>query len=206
MRAILVRHGETAWNVEGRFLGQDEVRLSRRGVTQSRRVAKALGALSPVALYSSPLARTMDTASELSHHLGLPIVQVDGLMEINLGELDGIDGQQMQDRYPHILAVWHRSPSEVVFPGGESLPQLQERVWKAIEEMELAHQDDVVVVVSHNFAIRTIILRLLDISLSKFHRVELDLGSISIMELKNGERRLVSLNERFHLLRGRKGI
>ena len=200
MRAILVRHGETAWNREGRFQGQDEVRLSRRGFSQARRVAKFLTTLRPVALYSSPLARTMDTAYELSHHLGLAVVPVEGLKELHLGELEGINGQQMQDRYPDIQAMWTRSPEKVDFPAGESLPQLQKRAWEAIEDLEQAHPNDVIAVVSHSFAICTIIFRLLNLPLSRFHMLNLDLGSISIMELKNGTRRLISLNEHLHQL------
>lgn len=204
MRAILVRHGETPWNREGRFQGQDEVGLSRRGVAQSRRVAKALASMRPTALYSSPLARTMETACELSRQLSLPIIQVEELQEVNLGELEGITNQEMQARYPQIHALWRHDPSQVLFPGGESLPKLQERAWRAIEEIERSHSDDVVIVVSHNFAIRTIVFRLLDIPLSKFHIMRPDLSSISIIEFRDGTWRLVSFNERLHLPRDKR--
>ena len=204
MRAILVRHGETPWNKGGRFQGQGEVGLSRYGLTQSRQIAKALVTMDPVALFSSPLARTMDTSRELSRHLHLPIVQMEGLKEINLGKLEGINGEEMRARYPHIYDQWHHDPSQVVFPEGESLSQLQDRAWQAIKEIEKAHPDDTITVVSHNFAIRTIISRLLDIPLSRFHLISLNLGSISIIELNGDTRRLVSLNEHFHLSQGRR--
>ena len=198
MRAILVRHGETLWNKEGRFQGQrDVVGLTQLGLTQAQNIAKALIAMNPTSLFSSPLKRTLETSLTLSHYLDLPIVPIDGLKEIDLGTLEGIKSKKLKVNYPHIFHQWHSDPSKVLFPAGESLPKLQNRAWRAIKIIERLHADETVVVVSHNFTIRTIIYKLLGLPLAKFHMVKLDLCSISIIELANNKNQLISLNEHY---------
>ena len=91
------------------------------------------------------------TAQEISKEVSLSITPVDGLKEVSLGELEGITGQEMRTRYADIYAAWREDPSDVVFPGGESMRELQERAWGAVRELLNRHGDDVLVAVSHNF-------------------------------------------------------
>ena len=199
MRLILVRHGETAWNKEGRFQGQSLVGLNRRGIAQARQVAKALVAMKPAALYSSPLPRSLVTAQEISKELSMPVVPLDGIKEVNLGELEGITGPKMRAQYANVYAAWRKDPSEVVFPGGESVRQLQERAWRAIQDIESAHPKDLVVAVSHNFAIRAILCHFLGLPLARFHRLRIDLASISILQTNFRSRQVLAVNSRCHL-------
>ena len=135
MRLILVRHGETKWNREGRFQGQSQVELNDRGIEQARHVAGALVSWKPTALFSSPLPRTLMTAAKISKNVGLPVEPREGLKEVNLGELEGITGKMMRSKYADLYASWREDPSDVVFPQGESIRQLQTRAWRAIEEI-----------------------------------------------------------------------
>lgn len=202
MRLILVRHGETAWNRDGRFQGQSLIELNHRGITQARHAARALHAMRPpVALYSSPLPRTMMTSQEISNELSLPIVPIEGLKEINLGELEGITGQEMRSQHADIWAAWREDPSDVVFPGGESIRQLQERSWTSVTDLEKAHPDGVIAVVSHNFAIRSILCRFLGMPLSRFHLLRVDLGSLSTVHSNSRSRQVVAINDKCHLNR-----
>ena len=203
MRLILVRHGETPWNREGRFQGQSTVGLSERGQQQARRVAAALKALKPKSLYSSPLPRTMMTAQEISKEVSLSITPVDALKEVSLGELEGITGQEMRTRYAEIYAAWREDPSDVVFPGGESMRELQERAWGAVRELLNRHGDDVLVAVSHNFAIRVILCRFLGLPLAKFHMLRVDLASMSIIQANSRSSHILTLNDRCHLVHDR---
>ena len=200
MRLILVRHGETPWNREGRFQGRSLIGLSQRGVTQARQIVKAVLPMKPSALYASPLPRSIMTAEEISRELGIPIVPVEALQEVNLGELEGITGQQMRTQYSHVYSAWRQDPGEVVFPGGESIGQLQERAWRAIMDLEKVHPKDVIVTVSHNFAIRAILCRFLDLPLKRLHSLRVDLASISILQLNYRSRQVITINDRCHLL------
>ena len=200
MKLFLVRHGETEWNRTGKFLGQYDVPLNARGVSQGRDVAKAAISWRPTALYSSPLTRTMQVAEQIGKTVGLTVTPAPGFMELDLGEVEGISGQQMRDEWPQLHQVWSDSPETVAIPGGESLVQLENRAWASFSRVEQSHQDgDNIVVVSHNFAIRAICGKLLGISLSHFHRTYLHLSSVCIFDRGRMGWRLLKYNSTGHL-------
>ena len=179
MKIFLVRHGETQWNKLGKFQGQVDVALNQRGLAQARDAAKAALAWRPTALYSSPLRRTMQVAEAVSRKVGLPVTVDPRLMELNLGELEGATSRQMKEQWSQVYSSWRENPGATVMPGGESMAQLQERAWQSFLEVEATHlEDDAVLIVSHNFAIRCIISQLLGIPWSHFHGTYLDLGSV----------------------------
>ena len=200
MKLVLVRHGETPWNREGRFQGQGKVGLSQKGIRQAQAVAATLEGLAPWDLYSSPLPRSLQTASIVGgQDPSLMVVPVDELKEMDLGEVEGMTGPQMQARYSNIYHAWGKDPSQVQMPGGESLQQLQVRAWRAVEGMRERHPDGVVVAVSHSFTIVTIVCRLLEVPLSRFHCLRADLGSLTTIEWRHRGWRLASFNEVGHL-------
>ena len=200
MKALLVRHGETEWNKLGKFLGQFDVPMNDRGLSQARETAPAAVVDAPTALYSSPLARTMQLATEVSHLSALPITPMPGLKELDLGEMEGLTGSEMRARWPDFYTGWRDNPGPIVMPGGESLSQLQERAWEAFLEMERAHSgDEALVVVSHNFTIRTIITKILGMPWANFHNMALNLASICTVDSNERGRRLLSYNSICHL-------
>jgi broad specificity phosphatase PhoE len=205
MRLILVRHGETDWNRAGRFQGQTDEGLNEKGLKQAQEVAAALLPLRPIALYTSPLPRALETAQVISRLTALPVKTLEGLREAHLGELEGITGEELRTRYPDFFRRWREDPSSVTMPGGESLAQLQERAWGATLAIARAHSDGPAVVVTHNFAIRAILCRLLGLPLSQFRRLRVDLGSITVIELDGEGGQLITLNDRCHLSRDEAG-
>ena len=183
MKIYLVRHGETQWNKLGKFQGQVDVALNQRGLAQAGDAARAALTWRPAALYSSPLRRTMQVAEEVSRKVGLPVTVDPRLMELDLGELEGATNQQMREEWAQVYRSWREDPGATVMPGGESMVQLRERVWQSLLEVEETHwEDEAVLVVSHNFAIRCIISQLLGIPWSHFHQTYLDLGSLCTIE------------------------
>lgn len=200
MRLYLVRHGETEWNKLGKFQGRTDVALNERGLSQARESAQAAAAWGPAAVYASPLARTMQVAEEICRAAPVPLHPRPGLMELSLGDLEGVTGAEIRAGWPEVYAQWRDHPAQVVMPHGESLGQLQERAWAAIEEIEAGHAaDPAVVAVSHNFAIRTIICALLGVPLANFHRMSLSLGSLCVIDSDGNGRRLITYNCTAHL-------
>ena len=200
MKVALVRHGETEWNKLGKFLGQLDIGLNPRGLAQARETALAMAAWGHTVVYASPLARTMQVAQEISKLDEVPVVPVEGLKELDLGDVEGVNGEEMRSLWPGVYAAWREHPATVVMPNGESLAQLQDRAWGAWVELEANHsENDTLVVVSHNFAIRTIVAKLLGMPLSNFHRMVLGLSSISVIESDQRGRRLLSYNSTCHL-------
>ena len=200
MKLVLVRHGETQWNKSNRFQGQDDVPLNRRGLAQARQTARSLAKSPCAALYSSPLIRTMQAAQEISQAVGKPVEEMDGLKELSLGDLEGVTGEEMRAGWPEVYDAWRDNPAKAVMPNGESLAQLQARAWEAFLKLESAHQDDdTLVLVSHNFAIRTIVCQLLGVPLANFHQMVLSLSSICSIDSNRWGRRLSAYNCTGHL-------
>ena len=199
LNLILVRHGETQHNLEGRAIGLNPVGLDARGRLQALRAADALASLAPVALYTSPLPRALETAAIISQRLGVEVRPRDGLREVNIGLLDGLTQDEMWQQYPDFMRTWSNDASTAVMPGGESVLQVQERAWNTIEEIIGLHPEDNVAVVSHNFTILGLVCKLLGMPLSNFQRLRLNLASITKVEIQQEKTTLIRYNDQCHL-------
>ena len=202
MKFYLVRHGETEWNKLGRFQGQHDTPLNATGVEQAKVIAKAARDWDLTAVYASPLTRTMQVASEIAGPLGLTVGAHEGLMELGLGELEGVTGEEMRTGWPQVFHTWNSSPQLALMPGGESLENLENRSWEVILELQEMHgPEDNIAVVSHNFTIRAICGKLLGLPLSNFHRMRLALGSVSVFQVDARGPCLLTYNSTCHLQR-----
>ena len=185
---LLLRHGETDRNAAGRSQGRDDPPLNARGRRQAADAARALAPLAPAAVYSSDASRARDTAAAVAVACGLEPRVDPRLAELDHGELDGLTGAELRERYPELLEVW-RGPGgpSLVVPGGESLEQSRERMVAAATEIGERHRGESVVVVSHNLALRTLACEALGAPLTAARRLRLDLCSLTIVELRPGE-------------------
>ena len=199
MRLILIRHGETRLNKAGRVQGINGEPLNATGKAQAQAVATALADDLPFHLYASPLTRALETAQAASDALRVPIATLNELREADVGDLDGMTIPEIRERYPGFMERWAADSATVPMPGGESLLQVQERAWPAIEKIVEKHPDDVVVVVTHNFVIQTLISKLLEMPLHKARSLRQELGSITRLDFSESRQSLVSLNETWHL-------
>ena len=194
-----MRHGETEWNREGRIQGHNDGALNERGRRQAEAVGLALRLEHPTAVYASPLSRARQTAEAIASACHLSVVPVEALVEADAGELDGLKGSEMQERYPEFMQLWRQDAATAVMPGGESMAQVQLRVWGAVANLLRHHTEDTVVAVSHNFAIQSLLCRALGVPLNNFRRFRIDLGAFSILEFREPGPMLVRHNERCHL-------
>lgn len=148
-RLFLIRHGETGWNLEGRYQGQADPPLNEEGLRQARSLARRLRRRGLEVLYTSPLLRAKTTADIVSGVLHLP-VRVDArLMEINLGQWQGRLATDIAREEPELFRQWHMEPWAVLPPEGESLAQVRERVYAAADEILTRHRGQCVGIVSH---------------------------------------------------------
>ena len=200
MRFLLVRHGETEWNKLGRFQGHEDISLNERGVAQAKETARAALEWGHCAIYSSPLVRTVQVAEEITKVTPMTVSKEPGLKELSLGDLEGVTGEQMREEWPVVFAQWRANPEKMSMPNGESLVQLRQRAWQVILDIEEKHSpEDSVVVISHNFAIRSIVGELLGHPLEFFHRMSLDLASVCTFDSDDRGRRLTGYNSTAHL-------
>ena len=119
---LLVRHGQTAWNLEDRFRGQVDLPLDDHGLEQAEVVGKRIASdWQPAAIYASSLQRTLQTAAAVSRACGLRTAIHDGLLDIDFGEFSGLTPEAAASQYPDLARAWRRTPHTVHFPDGELL-------------------------------------------------------------------------------------
>ena len=202
MRLILIRHGQTEWNREYRVQGQADPPLNETGKAQAEAIARALQHEPIRAIYSSPLSRALDTALAINRFHAVAVLPHEGLKELNVGETDGIYFPDLPMHYPDFFAQWKTSAASVRWPGGETLPELQDRVWRAVCEITAQTIEGSVVITSHLFALTSLLCKVLDLDLSGFRKLNLSVGSISEIEISGDRYRLIRFNETCHLSHG----
>ncbi|MGH2608900.1 MAG: histidine phosphatase family protein [Tepidiformaceae bacterium] len=195
----LIRHGETEHNRTGLTLGRADVPLNELG----RRQAAALGARfadHPLgAVYTSPLSRAHETAEALAGERDIPLYVRDELIEMDVGETENITFSELRERYPDFLRKWGGdSPELARMPGGESLVDVAERLEPFLGDLSAITHDHIAVV-SHNFVLKLILCRLLDVELRSFRTFTTDVASLSTVVLRDGRVSLRVLNDRCHL-------
>ncbi len=199
MRLILVRHGETFWNAIRRFQGFSDIELSPNGITQAESLALSLKGEPLSAIYTSPLKRARQTAEIIGRFHHCPTTIEDGLKELNQGELEGLTGEEMRRDFPDFLKGWLEDPGSVTLPGGESLDELQKRVWPIVERIADRHPEETVLAVAHSFVNIVIICRVLGIPLIQFRRFRQDATAKNIIEFTRGGVVVGCLNDTCHI-------
>lgn len=174
-RLILIRHGETDWNVEGRYQGQADPPLNARGFDQAQELAQRLVGACIDVLYTSPLRRAADTAKVIAQQLHIPLQTEPRLMEIHQGDWQTRLRSDIETLYPDLFRRWEIDPWEVTPPDGEHLTEIQARVNAAIDDLIRRHPGQCIGVVTHR----------IPIALIKIHYQNLDAALISNMHLPN---------------------
>jgi probable phosphoglycerate mutase len=198
-RVILIRHGETDWNrsrhIQG---GSSDTPLNDEGQEQAERLALRLKSEEIQAIYASPLRRARNTAEAIARHHRLPVTIDPSLKEIEVGELEGVAIAKLGKYLTQLLIEISPDGTLPKMPGGESLAELQQRVWPPIHR--LADQSNgVSVVVSHYFVILAIICKAINLPLSQIGRLRVNASSISRITFDERGTRLTLLNDTGHL-------
>lgn len=169
-RVILVRHGQTDWNVERRYQGKTNIPLNDNGRRQAARVAEELSCLRLAAVYSSELDRSFRTAALIARPHGIDVVSDPRLNEIDQGEWEGLRHEEIADRYGERLRLWEEDPTSTLPPGGESLAEVRERVLECLHEILLKHPNDTVCIVAHKVTNAIIKSEVLGLSIGELMR------------------------------------
>lgn len=198
-RIILVRHGQTTWNLEMKYQGHTDIELSPLGLTQAKQVADRLAKENIAAVYASDLSRAFVTAQHIAAPHQLPVTQVPELREIKFGEWEGLTHEQIQAKWPELINRFFIHTDEIEIPGGESFRILKERASQAIDHLVAKHPGETIAVVSHGGTIRTILCAALNMHLNYVWGFRLDNTAVNIIEYQ-GERAIVTLVNDIHHL------
>lgn len=139
LRIIVVRHGQTKWNIGQVSRGRADVPLNQTGKLQAKSLAKALSGFKISAIYTSPLSRAKETAQAIAQKQNLKIKISDLLLDISYGKWQGLSHHQVAKKWPRLYQLWHETPHKVKFPGGESLADVRKKVKKFLKEVISQH-------------------------------------------------------------------
>jgi len=196
MQVILVRHGETEYNAQGRLQGYSPVPLSARGRQQARLVGPRVQPLRPAVLYSSDIQRAHETATILSQHVGLPVQACPGLREWNIG--NWMD-RMAEDFYAHLAAIGAH-PATHVPEGGESQVQTQTRMVAQMQDWAEQHAEGTILGVSHGTAIDLFVRHILGLDVHQSPPYHIANASINIFRYQDEQWEIITLNEVGHLI------
>jgi probable phosphoglycerate mutase len=201
MRILLARHGETAWNAEGRYQGQEDIPLSPTGESQARALGQRLRGVRIERAIASPLCRALRTAElALGEERAAMLASDDGFMEIAHGEWEGLLAGEIRERDPERLRAWRDAPHEVLMPQGESLQHVLDRAWPALVRACAGLGDgDTLLVVAHDAVNRVLLCRILGLPLAHLWRFRQAPTTLNLLEGTDVERLdVVRLNDCSH--------
>jgi broad specificity phosphatase PhoE len=196
-RLLLVRHGETMWNSDAVYRGRSEVPLSEQGRLQAEYLGRSLSQAGLVALHTSPLMRSRETADAIARYSGISAQVEPDLTDIDCGEWEGLSDAQVKEKYSDLRSTWLATPHLVRLPGGESLQDVSTRVARVLAKT--IEEPGVVVLVSHRVVHKVAICALLGLDNSHFWDIRLDLAGITEFECSRKRRVMVRHNDVCHL-------
>ena len=203
-RIILVRHGETDWNKEGRFQGQIDIPLNETGKNQAQKASNFLKSIDFNKAYSSSMSRPLETAKIiLGKKSNLSILKIDELSEISHGLWEGKLEKEIKTTWPEMLDKWHQEPENVIMPEGESIEDVSKRSLNAWQNIcKNQNKNDITLVVAHDAVNKTLICNLLGLSYSQIWTIKQGNGGITVIDIfDDPEKRCVlsALNITTHL-------
>lgn len=148
-KVIMVRHGETEWNVLCKFLGSVDLPLNEKGRRQAGYAKEALKNEKIDVIYSSPMKRAYETGEIIRGDRPLPILTDDGLREIGCGKWEGMDGKEVEERYPGQIELWGNRPEELKIDGGDTFQEVSDRIVDAFFRIVNANRGKTILITSH---------------------------------------------------------
>lgn len=205
MRLLLIRHGESLANAEGRLQGHLDIPLSDRGRKQAERLAERLSKLGVDALYASPLRRAAETAEIIGAQLGLALQDRTALKERNVGELEGLTREEIIARFPHYMPA-RTELHRIEIAGFEQDGEFAQRAIQALTAIIDGHRQKTVAVVTHGGIIFSFCRQSLQMPTVRPGPFAVDNGSITTFSIADGDvapgwprAQLVTLNDACHL-------
>ncbi len=189
---LLVRHGETDWNRSGQIMGDQPIPLNPHGAVQAHQLAACLKGCGIQTIYSSPVARAVQTAEILASVLGARVTLLPGLSEIGVGEWAGRFWKDLADE--PIKNDYYAKPREARPPGGETLAEVQDRAVAAVEEVCRNGTGGPFLFVSHADVIRSVLAHYLYLDFVGLRRARIDHASLTALRLAEGAAELLCLN------------
>jgi probable phosphoglycerate mutase len=180
-RVVVVRHGQTRWNVEARIQGHGDSDLTEEGIAQADAIARRLVDEPCDVLISSDLGRAHETAKRIAARNGHAIVLDSRFRERAFGIGEGMSYEELDRRWPGAFSRVGVVDPDLAVPGGESRRRFHERVCEAFEDVAVKHAGRNVIVVAHGGVLTSLYRHIHGIALSQIHPIPIANASYSVM-------------------------
>lgn len=198
-QVIIVRHGETEWNLRLIRQGHLDSPLTERGLAQAKALAERLAREKFTSLYSSDLGRAVQTAEKIANATGHAIVTDPRLRERHLGIFQGLSGDEIRERFPEEYKL-HRSVGPTyVIPGGESVEQQVARNIAFLAELAAKHVGETVVVVTHGGVLSGLFRHTFSIPFTAPRRFDFTNAGLNVFNFEDGNWFLQTWGDVSHL-------
>jgi 2,3-bisphosphoglycerate-dependent phosphoglycerate mutase len=198
-QVIIVRHGETEWNIKSIRQGNLDSRLTEKGIAQAKALAQRLTREHFTALYSSDLGRAVQTAEEVASVTGHEIITDPRLRERHLGIFQGLSGEEIKQKHPEEYKLHRSLGPDYVIPGGESVKQQVERNIAYLNEIGSKHLGETIVVVTHGGVISGLFRHTFSIPFNAPRRFEFTNAGLNIFAYEEGNWFLLTWGDVSHL-------
>ena len=182
-RLALIRHGETIWNAENRYVGSTDIPLSARGQGQAELLANWASSARLTAIWVSPLLRARQTVAPSEHATGITARVESRLREIHFGQGEGMTDTEIRQSFPDAFAAFQSDPVAHHLPGGEDPRDVAKRAIECFQAIEMQHPGGRVLVVTHNTLIRIALCQLLGVPLSQYRTVFPSIANVALSEI-----------------------
>lgn len=156
----IIRHCQSMGNIQHRFQGRYDAPVSPDGEKQLDLLSLRFRNVQLDAVYTSPLSRALRTAEAVNRFHGLPIQKRDGLLELDVGEMENLELSEIGIKFPEVAKNWDQSPDLCEFPGGETMKEAYVRANRAIDEIVSENPGKTVAVITHGGVIRNLDARI----------------------------------------------
>lgn len=198
-KVILIRHGETEWNLSGRWQGHADSPLSPRGESQAVALGERMSTDSLDHFYTSDLERAQHTSRLVGEPSGWVAKPMESLRERDLGVLEGLTTDEMLQKHPSEYQSFRNDGPDYQVPGGESFRQFCDRCSQALEEVSARHPGERIGLVTHGGFLGAIFRYVLKIPLDAERNYVLLNCSINRLEKTDKGWNLVSWGDIAHL-------
>jgi len=179
--ALLMRHGETPWNRQGRVMGRNPVEIDEHGRAQVAAAVDLVRALKPDLIVTSPLVRARQSAEIVAEAIGLPILEEPLIAEVKYGRWEGMSYHELVTDADYLS--YREEPILSPTPGGETIPEVQARGVEAISRTLQRNDGGRVLFVSHGDIIRTVLCHFIGMELRHFRRLRVDNAALSAVQV-----------------------
>ncbi|WP_110952940.1 alpha-ribazole phosphatase [Anaerosinus massiliensis] len=198
-KVILVRHGQTEWNIQGKYQGHSDIELSPLGLEQAKLVGKRLAKEKIDAVYASDLKRAVKTAEYIANEHTLKVNIIEQFREISFGDWEGLDYKTINEKWPGKVELFFKNAELNVIPNGETFLEVTERSCRVMKNLTEKHADKTIVIVSHGGTIRTLIATALQLRLKYIWNLRQDNTAVNILNYYDTQTVVELLNDTHHL-------